>query len=156
LPFCHLTLKGLKPISPVYPKALKRFGNHLRKKRLDLGLLQKEVAQKLGADKTSIHNWERGHATPSLDFMPRILKFLGYNPFEKEAASFGEKIKTYRRTLGLSQKTLAKRLGIDPTTLARWEREKGRPSKELLEKVDWLFASFSQGQSHQCEGHRVS
>jgi transcriptional regulator with XRE-family HTH domain len=126
---------------------LKTLGDHLRKKRLDLGLLQKEVAQELGVDKTSIHNWERGHATPSLDFIPGILKFLGYNPFEKEAASFGEKIKAYRRTLGLSQKALARRVGIDPTTLARWERGKGTLSQDPLEKMSGLFPSFSQGTS---------
>jgi len=69
-------------------------GDHLKKRRLDLKLLQREVAQKLGVDKTSIHNWERGHATPSLCFMPRIIEFLGYTPFEMPTENIGEKIKT--------------------------------------------------------------
>jgi transcriptional regulator with XRE-family HTH domain len=114
-------------------------GDHLLKKRLDLRLFQKDVAQKLGVDKTSIHNWERGHTTPSLDSMPRILRFLGYAPLGMEAASLGEKIKTYRRALGLSQKTVARQLEIAPTTLAGWERGRGKPCKELLEKMSRLL-----------------
>jgi transcriptional regulator with XRE-family HTH domain len=115
-------------------------GDHLKKRRLDLKLLQREVAQKLGVDKTTIHNWERGHATPALCFMPRIREFLGYTPFEVQAASLGEKIKAYRQLLGLSRRALARELKIDPATLARWEKGKGRPSKVLLERIDiYLF-----------------
>jgi transcriptional regulator with XRE-family HTH domain len=130
-----VTLKGQKPLNPAYPKSLKTLGDHLRKRRLDLELLQKEVAQKIGTSEASIHNWERGHATPSLNFMPRILKFLGYVPFEMPTGILGEKIKTYRWVLGLSQKALAKQLRIDPCTLARWEKGKGRPLKELLSLI---------------------
>jgi hypothetical protein len=43
LPFCQITLKALKPKGSEYPKELKTFGDHLRKKRLDLRLLRKEV-----------------------------------------------------------------------------------------------------------------
>jgi transcriptional regulator with XRE-family HTH domain len=114
---------------------LKTLGDHIRKKRLDLGLLQREVAQKIGASEASIHNWEIGHATPSINFIPKILKFLGYAPFRMPAGNLGEKIRTYRRALGLSQKALAKQLKIDPTTLARWERGKGTPLKELTDSI---------------------
>ena len=107
-----------------------------------MGLLQREVAKKIGTSEASIHNWERGHTTPSLNFITKILKFLGYVPFEMPAGSPGERIKTYRRVLGLTQKALAKQLKIDPTTLARWEKGKGRLSKELLEGLNQFFASF--------------
>ncbi len=55
----------------------------------------------------------------------------------------GEKIKTYRRNLGLSQKALAKRLKIDPSTLALWEKGKGWPSKEFLQTVADFFTFLS-------------
>lgn len=138
-----MTLKAQRPPHPAYPKTLKTLGDHLRKRRLDLKLLQKDIAQKLGVDKTSIHNWESGYATPKLWFMPRILKFLGYIPFEMKATSLGEKIKTYRRNLGLTQKALAKQLKIDPTTLARWEKGKGKPVKEFLQTLSDFFSSLS-------------
>jgi len=118
---------------------LKTLGDHLRKKHLDLKLLQKDVAQRLGVDETTIHNWETGHTTPALPVMPRLIEFLGYIPFEISAKSLGEKIKVYRRIHGLSRKELAKRLKIDSSTIRRWERRKGSPSKELLERLKRLI-----------------
>jgi transcriptional regulator with XRE-family HTH domain len=36
---------------------------------------------------------------------------------------------------GLSQKDLARRLGIDPSTLAKWELGKRRPSEETIGRL---------------------
>jgi DNA-binding transcriptional regulator YiaG len=59
LPFCKLTLTAPKPLlSKAYPEYLQTIGDHLRRKRLDLKLYQKDVAQILGLDTTSIWNWE--------------------------------------------------------------------------------------------------
>ena len=44
----------------------------------------------------------------------------------------GDRIREYRRIHGLSQKKLAAQLGIDPTTLAGWERGKHQPKKRLI------------------------
>jgi hypothetical protein len=46
LPFCKIVLKAKKPASALYPKKLNTLGDHLRRKRLDLKLFQKEVARK--------------------------------------------------------------------------------------------------------------
>jgi ribosome-binding protein aMBF1 (putative translation factor) len=40
---------------------------------------------------------------------------------------------------GLSQKKLANVLRIDPTTLARWEKGKAKPSKKLGERLVGLL-----------------
>jgi transcriptional regulator with XRE-family HTH domain len=137
-----VTLRAKRPISPAYPKSLKTLGDHLRKKRLDLGLLQREVALKLGVDEASVHNWERNLTKPSIALIPKILKFLGYVPFEMPTGNLGKKIKTYRRVLGFTQRALAKQLKIDPSTLARWEKGKGRPSKELINSIFSLSESI--------------
>ncbi len=129
-------MKAQKPLSRAYPKPLETLGDHLRKKRLDLKLLQREVALKLGVQETSVHNWERNLTKPSIALLPRILNFLKYNPFEMPTGSLGERIRTYRRILGLSQKALAKQLKIDPGTLARWEKGRGMPSKKLFEELN--------------------
>jgi transcriptional regulator with XRE-family HTH domain len=121
---------------------LETFGDHLRKKRLDLKLLQKDVARIIGVDEASVHNWERDLRKPSIAIIPKILKFLGYVPFEITTGSLEEKIKTQRRILGLSQKALAKRLKIDPGTLARLEKGKGRPTKEFLQTLSDFFTSL--------------
>ena len=39
-----ITLRGEKAPSLTYPKELKSLGDHIRKRRLDLGLTQDEVA----------------------------------------------------------------------------------------------------------------
>jgi len=124
---------------------LKTLGDDLRKKRLDLKLLQKEVAQKLCVDKTSIYNWENNRTFPFLYRLPKIIEFLGYVPYDASTNTLGEKMNTSRRFLGVTQKELARRLGIDPTTLGQWEKDKSRPSKKQLKKLDNLFTSLSSG-----------
>ena len=74
-------LTASRPLPTSYPQALKTIGDHIRKKRLDLGLLQKEVAQHVGVDTNSVTNWEKGHTSPRLHIIPRIMEFLGYVPF---------------------------------------------------------------------------
>jgi transcriptional regulator with XRE-family HTH domain len=140
LPFCSLVLKGQRPKSKHYPKQINTLGNHIRSKRLDLGLLQKEVAEKIGVDTTTIYNWERQRTEPEIRFIARITEFLGYDPFD-EPESFPEKLKIYRLRMGLSQKKLAAKLDIDPGTLGGWERGEHKPEKmyrdlinEFLEK----------------------
>jgi DNA-binding XRE family transcriptional regulator len=133
-------LRTAKPLSPSYPAKLITLGNHLRKRRLNLGLLQSDVAQKIGVDKTTIHNWETNQNNPSLHFIPRIIEFIGYFPFDSPADQ-GLAIRTYRKATGITRKLMAKELGINPSTLAKWEKGKGKPSSELLEKVNALFSS---------------
>lgn len=54
----------------------------------------------------------------SLVQTPKIIEFLGRDPFEKETENLGDKIREYRRIHGLYQKKLAEQLGIDQTTVA--------------------------------------
>ena len=107
---------------------MRTIGDHLRKKRLDLGLLQKEVAQRVGVDRDSVTNWEKGRTSPRLQLMPRIIEFLEYTPFQVKSGSLGERIVAFRRALGIRQEDLARQLGVDPSTLVRWEQGKGQPS----------------------------
>lgn len=44
MPCCHVHLQGQKRSPLGYPRELRTIGDHLRKRRLDLGLLQREVA----------------------------------------------------------------------------------------------------------------
>ena len=43
-------------------------------------LLQRQVAEQLSVDKASIANWEGNRRKPGVEYMPAIIRFLGYNP----------------------------------------------------------------------------
>ena len=137
---CHVTLLAKIPLSRAYPVSLTTLGDHIRKRRLDVKLLQKDVAVLLGVDTTTINNWEKNRCQPKLYLIPKIVQFLGYTPFPKTGEPMlTEAIKAYRLMRGLSQKKLAKLLRIDPTTLARWEKGKTTPSGKLGERLgNWL------------------
>ncbi len=121
MPFCHLTLKGSKPKSSEYLKELKTLGDHLRKRRLDLGLLQKDEGQRTGGSVSDVWNWENNRVSPAVKFMPAIIAFLGYNPIP-EPTTLSARLVWYRQSKGWTQKDFAKVLRVDQSTLAGWER----------------------------------
>ena len=87
LPFCDLVLRTPKPLGREYPTKLRSIGDHLRKRRLDLGLLQREAALRIGVDKTTVFNWEAGTASPNLRAIPGLVRFLGYDPRQSPVAT---------------------------------------------------------------------
>jgi transcriptional regulator with XRE-family HTH domain len=133
LPFCSLTLSAQKPSkSPIVPKTL---GEHIRKRRLELKLLQREVAQLIGVGVDSVLKWEHNRTKPRLRLLPKVISFLGYNPNLANPESLGGKVLQYRNARGMSQKELAIQIGIDPSTLSRIERGIGRCFESILRKV---------------------
>ena len=52
----------------------------MRKHRLDLQLLQKQVADQIGVDELTVTNWERNATVPAIRHIPAIIRFLGYDP----------------------------------------------------------------------------
>lgn len=52
----------------------------MRKRRLDLGLLQREVAARLGVTESTVTNWELNRTSPKIRFLPGIIALLGYDP----------------------------------------------------------------------------
>ncbi|MCD5488339.1 helix-turn-helix domain-containing protein [Lactobacillus delbrueckii] len=48
-------------------------------------------------------------------------------------------IKAARVNAGLTQEAAARQLGINPDTLARYERESGKLSLEMLRKIAGLY-----------------
>jgi transcriptional regulator with XRE-family HTH domain len=110
-------------------------GDHIRKRRLTLKMLQKEVGEQIGVDKTSIHNWETNVRSPEIRYMPAIIRFLGYNPLP-ETEGWGERLVRCRTTLGLTQREAAHRLDVDQGTLAKWERGEREPAGRFLDLVE--------------------
>ena len=134
MPFCKTELKVPRPPSPDYPNTLNTLGDHIRRKRLDLGLLQKDVARIINTTTDTIWNWENNYATPSISYIPKIIEFLGYIPFDTSNQTLGNKIIIHRKLLGMSQKKFACLIGIDPSTLGHWERGKTKPTPDKIAK----------------------
>ena len=96
MPFCHFQLTARKPSSLPYPAQLTTLGDHLRKRRLDLGLLQREVAEEIGVTESTIWNWEANRCSPQLRFVPEVVAFLGYDPNSSVSGTLGERLLCYR------------------------------------------------------------
>jgi transcriptional regulator with XRE-family HTH domain len=116
LPFCYAELRSEKPRSEHYPKEINSLGGHIRARRLDLKLLQKQVAEQIEVNAATITNWERNASTPVIRYMPAIVRFLGYDP-TPPPSSLPERLVSARRELGLTQRKMAERLGVDPSTV---------------------------------------
>jgi len=138
LPFCHIELKTQKTITSPYPTSLTSLGDHIRKKRLDLGLFQKDVAKIIGTSEVSVYNWENNYFKPYFRFLPKIINFLGYMPYTS-SKSIGEKLSIIRRSLGLSQNETAKIIGVDPSSISDWEQGTHKPKGKSLEIIERFF-----------------
>jgi transcriptional regulator with XRE-family HTH domain len=122
LPRCH-KLRNRNQV----PEELNTPGDHLLRRRLVLKLLQRQVAEQIGVDKTSIANWEGNRSKPGVSYLPAIIRSPGYNPFPP-GKKWSERLVQCRTVLGLSQGESAARIGVDASTLARWERGEREPT----------------------------
>jgi len=77
------TLKGERPKN--YNPLPTTLGEYFRKRRVELGLFQREVAANLSVDPWTYLNWEQDRTHPARRFWPRVVAFLGYDP-ERELA----------------------------------------------------------------------
>ena len=122
---------------------MRTLGDHIRAKRLDQGLLQKDVATRIGASPASVNGWEVGTREPGLHFLPAIIAFLGYDPTEPTIdIDIGTRLVRARRVRGLTQESLAASLGMDPSTLAEWEsgRRRARSSRRVMAAIEQFIA----------------
>jgi len=65
---------------PGYPKQIRHLGDQLRAKSIDLGMVQKEVAELIGVTTLTVTNWELGRTKPGVRCLPELLRFLGHDP----------------------------------------------------------------------------
>jgi DNA-binding XRE family transcriptional regulator len=59
-----------------YPKKPKSLGERIKKKRMDMGLFQKDVAKIIGVSTDTIINWEKGRTKPCRKNTRKIGLFL--------------------------------------------------------------------------------
>jgi transcriptional regulator with XRE-family HTH domain len=137
---------------PVRLKALKcketdfeprTLGEHLKKRRLILKLYQRDLAKYLDVTPDTILNWEKDRSAPPIGAMPRIVEFLGYDPFPLPApTTLTERMRAARRIKGWSMRKAAQVCGVDGSTWLGWERMGTVPWKRYRLKVEALLAEL--------------
>ena len=139
LPFSALGVHVPRKLYTKWVEHPKTLGERLLNKRLEKGLLQKEVAVLLGVSEDAYRFWENGSAYPRIKYFPKIIEFLGYIPIELDTTSLSGKITLYRHLHGLTYKEFGKLFNFDGTTIRSWELEEFKPFKATLNRVDeWL------------------
>lgn len=113
------------------------WSGHL-KKRLDLGILQKDFAILLQVN-----------TRPSLVHPHQLIEFLGYVPYFGPCRNLGQKIVRYREYIEWSQKALARHLGIDPGTFGHREKYKSKPEGRLTTILNNFFFIYSRRQTQR-------
>ncbi len=144
MPSCHVTLRGQKPASQGYPSEPQTVGDHIRKRRMDLELLQREAAAEIGVHIQTLARWERRRSRPTIGQWPGIIRFLGYDPVE-EPETFAELLQAARRRLGYSHRRLGQALGLDPSTIYKWERGKVPRNVRSWQRLEPMFEALGIG-----------
>jgi len=131
LPICQGCIVAPRPPHPnrwkctqSAPAEPKTVGQHLKARRLALHRFQSDVAKELGAEKTSLQNWERGIYEPIPRFYPAIIRFLGYVSI-KHDGTVGGRTRWLRVCAGWTQEKLGAAVGCEECTIWRWETNQG-------------------------------
>ena len=154
LPFCERTMSVARnDIAPVWTRSVpvskqpKTIGEHLRKQRFKLGIRQSQAAQRLGVSEHTMSVWERNQIYPTWAYQPRLIEYLGYDPFTDSALggpkgnetpsvaalapntplTLGQQISVRRLKSKKTRQQCAKELGVDTKTLRGWEAGRHQP-----------------------------
>lgn len=83
---------------------MKTIGDKLREARLNKGLKQAEVAEKLNCAATSLTNWEKGKVNPSLDVLSNLCEVYDITPL-----SLLDKKYSFEDLVNISSKPVSER-----------------------------------------------
>jgi transcriptional regulator with XRE-family HTH domain len=166
LPFCDRRITVVrKNIAPVWTRSFPiakeptTLGQHLKKKRFLAGVRQREAAVKLGVSARTLSLWECDRVYPAWAFQPRLITYLGYDPFNDPTLgrhkgnetscvailspdvpiTLGQKMMQQRLKKRKTRKQMAEDLGVSVKTLWGWETDRWQPSELLIERIGaWL------------------
>jgi transcriptional regulator with XRE-family HTH domain len=140
LPYTKIVGKPLKQEYSFIPQTL---GEHIRKKRIESGLSQRDVSIQLQLSKDCISLWETGRMYPQIHHYPAIFAFLGYYPFEHETGSVAGKLRQLLHCRGWNHVQCAKALGIDSGTVKRILNGK-RTFKQKTENIAFRWSQLPE------------
>ena len=133
------------------------FGEHIRLARMKKGWQVKELALKVKVTPSSVINWEKRGFRPDYSVIRKLKEILPelasispaliYKDYPAEPKTLGERLRQKRLGLDLSQKELAKKLGVCQDAVADWEAGRTRGGnkssqfeKKLMQGIDAMSA----------------
>jgi transcriptional regulator with XRE-family HTH domain len=162
LPFCERRLRLPRTdVAPVWTRSWPiakeptTLGQHLKKKRFMAGLRQAQIARQLRVSCRTLSLWECDRIYPAWVFQPRLIAYLGYDPFTETGRpdaksnetngiaflsqdtplSTGQMIRNFRLKSRKTRIQLAAEWGISPKTLWGWEAGLREPSALLKKRI---------------------
>lgn len=139
LPFCRgvpVTLKSLR--SKDYSEYPQTLGQHLKKRRRELGVVQREAAAQIGILTETYANWEKGKTKPVPSQFRPVVAFLGYDP-SPTPTTLAERLEAKRRATGMTFAQVAKHLGWDEGTLTRYLNGTWRMPPDRAQALEAFF-----------------
>lgn len=143
---------------------------NLKQLRERAGLSQVELGNLVGLKQTTISQYENGTREPNLDLTQKIADVLDVSldelvrpvPLEVEDndkenfghtianTKFGEILRSLRLERNITQKDLADRLSISPSTVGMYEQNRRFPDADILVKLSSIPAIFrKRGSIHR-------
>jgi len=117
-----------------YPHNPQTLGQWIRKRRLDCGLNQDQLAERLGCSIQAIGRWEGDRSSPDPTRWPQIEALLGPGLF-RPCADSASQLRVARFRLGWTQQELAERAGLDVRTVKNAELGDRRTNKNSLKRL---------------------
>ena len=118
------------------------WGDHLRSRRLERRLLQKDLAREWNLDPATVNYWERNRFAPAPRHLPWVIEFLGYVPYNPDWTP-AARVRAQREALGFSRQRFARALGVHEGTVRRWELGWSEPGPRLQKRVAAFLRTFS-------------
>ncbi len=111
-----------------------QLAERFRRRRMDLGLAQAGLADRLGRTTRAVADWESGATKPLASSWGAIARVLGVDMLP-QGPEIGPPLRTAQFRFGLAQAELAAHIGLDPRTIRNTERGRYRPSRATLAKL---------------------
>lgn len=130
--------KFRKPTPQNYLENPATIGEQIRKKRIDSGLTQAELAGILNVSTDCVTYWENNRSKPRIAYYPRIHHFLGFCTTKFDETSFRGRLRTCMWKNGISFKDMARLLKVDTSTVRAWEMGITMPSQKRIDAIEAL------------------
>ena len=114
---------------------------HIRKKRMEVGLFQTDVARMFNVSADCMSYWENNRSEPQLNYYPLIIEFLGYFPWKFDIETLKGRLKEYRYRHGLSYRNFARMHRMDETNVKRIEEGRISPLQKTKDKLELLLTN---------------